>query len=542
MLKETIQKALAEAWSRLGYPPTEVSVLETDRPEFGDYATNLALVGARIAGCPPRRLAEQILEALPADPFARVEIAGPGFINLFLRPEVLHRALARLLEGGSTPGRSEVGAGRRLQVEFVSSNPTGPLTVGHGRQAALGDALASLYERLGYTVHREYYFNDEGRQIDLLAESLWVRYRQQLGEDRPIPDGGYQGDYLVDIARELVAELGDAFPSFDDPARLRFRRAAIERIRRSIDDDLRRMGISFDHWFSETTLHERGAVTEALGALREKGAAYDRDGAVWLRAEAYGGAKDSVLVRSDGRPTYLLVDIAYHIDKRARGFDRVIDVQGADHQVEQTCVKAALRALGYPEEFLQYAVHQFVSLKERGETLRMSTRAGRFVTLRDLIDELGTDIVRYFMVARKPEAHLDFDLDLARAESLDNPVTYIQYAYTRIASIFRKADRSPEGSPDADLALLDAPEELDLIRRLDRFAETIEIAALSFAPHLLAEYLHSLARAFHAYYDAHRVLGGEAGRTGARLALLRGVRAVILESLSILGMQAPEVM
>jgi len=542
MLKQTIQNALTEAWSRLGHSPIEIDVRETDRPEFGDYATNLALVGARVAGLPPRRLAERVLDLLPDDLFERVEIAGPGFINFFLRRETLHRALEEFLRREKAAGRSGIGDGRCLQVEFVSSNPTGPLTVGHGRQAALGDALAALYERLGYTVHREYYFNDEGRQIDLLAESLWVRYRERLGEAREIPEDGYRGEYLVAIAEGLAAECGDAYATFDDSARRRFRREAIDRISESIREDLRRMEVSFDTWFSEATLHERGAVGEALAALCAGGAVYERDGAVWLRAEEHGGAKDSVLVRSDGRPTYLLVDIAYHIDKRQRGFDRVIDVQGADHQVEQTCVKAALRALGYPEEFLQYAVHQFVSLKEGGETLRMSTRAGRFVTLRDLIDELGPDIVRYFMVARKPEAHLDFDLDLARAESLDNPVTYIQYAYTRIASIFRKAGRSPETVAGADLGPLDVPEELELIRRLDRFGETIEVAALSFAPHLLAEYLHGLARAFHAYYDAHRVLGSDPGRTHARLALLRALHIVISESLAILGMHAPEAM
>jgi arginyl-tRNA synthetase len=449
--------------------------------------------------------------------------------------------LRGVLADGDEYGGSRKGEGLRLQVEFVSSNPTGPLTVGHGRQAVLGDVLAALYERLGYNVTREYYFNDEGRQVDLLAESLWIRYRELFGESREIPEGGYQGEYLKGLAAEVRPIVGDGHEEFDANTLMTFRTEAVTRISAGIREDLVALGIRFDSFFSEATLHRDGKVDAALAELRAHGAVYDEGGAVWLRAEDFGGAKNSVLIRSDGRPTYMMVDIAYHTDKRSRGFERVIDVQGADHQVEQTCVKAALRALGIPETFLRYAVHQFVSLKQGGAVQRMSTRAGRFVTLRDLLDEVGPDVVRYFMISRKPEAHLEFDLDLAKSQSLDNPATTIQYAHTRIASLFRKAGVKTI-STDVNLAPLEAREELELIKKLDLFPEILETAALSFAPHLVAEYALDVARSFHAYYDRFRVLGEANEVVAARLALLAGVRIVLARALRVLGMTAPEEM
>ncbi len=404
MLKALVGELLASAWKGLPFPLVPVEVHPAERPEFGDFSTNLALVGAKAAGTSPRELATRLVAALDRDKLSRVEVAGPGFINLSLKNEAVHDALRGLLRRDAGWERKSVSP-KRLQIEFVSSNPTGPLTVGHGRQAVLGDVLASLYETLGYEVTREYYFNDEGRQTDLLAESLWVRYRQALGDKVEIPEGGYQGDYLVTMAEELREGLGGAFDSFDSETRQRFKEEAISRISATIKNDLDAMGVRFDRWFSEADLHRSGEVTAALEALRAAGGAYDREGAVWLAAEAHGGTKDSVLVKSDGRPTYLLVDIAYHINKHGRGFDRVIDVQGADHQTEQASMKAAMRILGFPEEFLNYGLHQFVSIKEGGEAARMSTRAGRFVLLRNLLDELGRDVVRYFLVARKPESH-----------------------------------------------------------------------------------------------------------------------------------------
>ena len=541
-LERLIIESLSEAYRavRPDGPTVTIEVRPSDRPEFGDYSSNLALVASRSAGIPPRELAERLMEAV-GGPF-RVEVAGPGFLNFFLARPTIHAALSEALSRSDRFGFIDEGEGKRAQIEFVSSNPTGPLTVGHGRQAVLGDVLSALYERLGYDVEREYYFNDEGRQIDLLAESLWVRFRELHGESRPIPEGGYEGDYLREMAKDLRAETEEEFPEFDPPTRERFRREAVSRITEWIKEDLAKLGVRFDTWFSEADLHRAGKVEEALVELEKRGGVYEKDGAVWLAAERHGGAKDSVLIRSDGRPTYLMVDIAYHIDKFRRGFSRVIDVQGSDHQVEQSCVKAALRILDFPDDFLSYAVHQFVSLKEKGEIKRMSTRAGRFFTLRALIDELGRDVVRYFMISRRPEAHLEFDLDLARSESLDNPATYVKYAHTRIASIFRKAAGMKIDHAGADLSLLAEEEELELIKKIDRFPEVIRVAAVSFAPHMLAEYALDLARSFHAYYDKHRVLGDDIELSRARLSLLSAIKLVLKGTLDILGMDAPEEM
>ncbi len=546
-LKDFLQQQIREAFRAIAgsEPSAPIEIRSPDRPEHGDYSTNIALTSAKTIGTQPRRLAEDLARCLSDSGGAgidRVDVAGPGFINVFLSPARIHAALNMILSSADRYGTSKRGGGQRIQVEFVSSNPTGPLTVGHGRQAVLGDVLASLHEAIGYCVEREYYFNDEGRQIDLLATSLWVRYREAFGETHSIPEDGYRGDYLKGIAADLREQIGDRFPRFSDDARRFFREQAVTRMTDLIRRDLESLGVRFDHWFSETTLHHRGDIAAALEALREHNGVFEAEGAIWLRAEEHGGTKDSVLIRSDGRPTYLMVDVAYHVDKHRRGYDRVIDVQGADHQVEQMSVKAALRILGYPEAFLQYATHQFVALKEGGEILRMSTRAGRFVTLHDLLADLGKDVVRYFMVSRKPEAHLDFDLDLARSAAADNPATYMQYAHTRISSIFRKADPGERTWAAVDLSPLVLQDELDLVKRLDAFPEVVQIAAETFSPHLLPEYAHGLARSFHAYYDKHRVLTDNKETAEARLALLHGIRIVLRQTLDMLGMDAPEEM
>ncbi|UCF10139.1 MAG: arginine--tRNA ligase [Candidatus Bipolaricaulota bacterium] len=544
MLRRLLQEELAAAWRAAGLDGDGawIEVTRSERPEFGDFTSNVALAGAKRVGESPRALAEQLAPLVSEAHVERVEIAGPGFLNLFLRPGAVHRALREMLDAGDRFARSTEAVGTRLQLEYVSSNPTGPLTVGHGRQGVLGDVLASLYEALGFDVEREYYYNDAGRQVDLLAESLWARYRQVLGEEASIPDEGYQGEYLISMAESIAEELGDRFPEFDDEARRTMGAAAVERMTESIRGDLDRLGLRYDHWFSETTLHASGEVDAALASLTECGGTYEKDGAVWLAAEERGGDRDAVLIRSDGRPTYLMVDIAYHLNKHRRGFDRVIDVQGADHHAEQNAMRIALAYLGIPEGFLDYALHQFVSLKSSGEALRMSTRKGRFVTLGSLLDELGRDIVRYFMVARKPSNHLEFDLDLARSESLDNPATYIQYAHTRIASILRNApaDALPEASTPLDV--LAEAEELELIKDLDGLPDVIHEAATSFSPHLIAEYALNVSRRFHAYYTEHRVLGDDAALTAARLALVLMVQRAIRCCLDLLGMSAPETM
>lgn len=549
-LKTKAEQSFVNAWRKLfddGIVKNSVARTEVfvpDRPEFGDFSCSLALIEAKGAGLSSKSLAEKLLHVLKNDVqpnlCEKMEDAGPGFINVFLKPSVIHTALRDILKEGDAFGSKVKHGPNKLQVEFVSSNPTGPLTVGHGRQAVLGDVLAALQKKLGYEVSREYYFNDEGRQVNLLAESLWVRYRQSFGEEVAVPEDGYHGEYLIDLAREMKEVLNKPFPTFDEETAQTFKDEAISRMTVHIKTDLESLGVRFDAWFSEKDLHRSGEVSDALKKLRERDGTYEKERAVWLKAEENGGEKDAVLIRSDGRPTYLMVDIAYHINKRNRGFDRVIDVQGADHQTEQSCIKAAMRVLGYPEDFLHYAVHQFVTLKEADETLRMSTRAGRFVTLRHLIEELGRDIVRYFMIARKPESHLEFDLDLARVESLDNPVHYIQYAHTRIASIFRKAKIDRIEPETIDLSPLQARAELDLIKQLDTFPEVIATAAVNFAPHLVADYALTLARAFHAYYVDHRVIGEEPPLMHARLALLSAVQRVFRQSLEVLGMSVPE--
>jgi arginyl-tRNA synthetase len=562
-LIDRIRDALESAFHSLigGAPSAGIEVQSTEREGFGDFTSNIAMVEAKRTGVAPRRLAEELVEALiaqvPSVEFPRIEAAGPGFVNFFANPQVVQSALAMILADATDYGRWSVGAGEKTQIEFVSSNPTGPLTVGHGRQAVLGDVLATLHEWLGRDVHREYYFNDEGRQIELLTDSHAGRVLEiAFGIDPEIPENGYEGEYLKQIASDTIAANEKVATAIEemrsetpqelsraglykhlDPAILRHE--AIERVIRNIKEDLALLGVRFDNWFSEASLHRSGEVDAALAALRDRDGVYESDGAVWLKAEEYGGAKDSVLIRSDGRPTYLMVDVAYHINKRSRGFEHVIDVQGADHHAEQTCVKAALRILEYRDDFLDYASHQFVSLKEKGQIQRMSTRAGRFVTLRDLIDELGKDVIRYFMISRKPEAHLDFDLDLARAESLDNPATYIQYAHTRIASIFRKADEGDTEWANVDLSPLVEREEIELIKALDRFPMVIRIAAEEFAPHLLAEYALDLSRSFHGYYDRHRVLTDDEDLSRARLALLHALQTVLRSSLDLLGMDAP---
>ena len=521
--------------------------LERPRPDFGDLSTRVAFLLAKEVGRPPQAIAQELAAALKDHPeFSQVQAVG-GFLNLRFTPATLHQVLRGVLEQGEVYGRGDLGRGRSLQVEFVSSNPTGPLTVGHGRQAALGDVLANLFQELGWRVTREYYLNDEGRQIDLLAQSLWARYRQALGEEAPIPEGGYQGDYLVPIGEELAEEWGDRYQDWDEEAQEAFRREAVGRMLRLIREDLEAFGVSFDVWTREVDLHRRGLVRETLEELKRRGATYEKDGAVWLKSTEYGLSRDPVLVRSDGTPTYLMVDIAYHVDKFRRGFDRVVDVQGADHAEEQQQVKLALKILGLPDEFLSYCVHQFVTLKGREGVEKMSTRAGRFIRLGDLIHELGRDVVRYFMVRRKPESHLTFDYELAKKTSMDNPVYYVQYAHTRIASIFREAERGDEPVTrhasrvtEIDLSPLTDPDELSLIKELDRFPEVI-VQASQFAPHLLCEYLEGLAGLFHPYYTRVRILGqGEA--TPARLALLFGVRLVLRRGLAILGVSAPEEM
>ncbi|MGY4706402.1 arginine--tRNA ligase [Candidatus Bipolaricaulota sp. J31] len=546
-LEALARAAVADALTKLSFPslPGEIPLERPEKAEYGDISSRIAFLLAKELRRTPQAIARDLAAAISHPDIASAEAVG-GFLNIRLRPEALRRFLREILAEGERYGEWGLGGGKPLQVEFVSSNPTGPLTVGHGRQAALGDALASLFSALGWEVTREYYLNDEGRQIELLAQSLWARYRQALGENVPVPEDGYHGDYLVPLGEELAREWGDKYPEWTPETAEAFRKVAVERMMAMIHEDLAAIGVSFDVWTKEGDLHRRGLVREVFEALREKGVVYEKDGAYWMRSTSYGLSRDPVLIRSDGTPTYLMVDIAYHVDKYRRGFVRVIDVQGADHVEEQQQVKLALRILGLPEVFLDYCVHQFVTLKGREGIERMSTRKGKFLRLKDLVDELGRDVVRYFMVRRKPEAHLVFDLELAKKTSMENPVYYVQYAHTRIASIFREAEKRGEsltdhGIREVDLSPLDDPEEIALIKELDRFPDVVRRAAESYGPHLLCEYLEEIAGIFHPYYNRVRVLGqGEVTR--ARLALLTAVKTVLAKGLSLLGVSAPEVM
>ncbi len=544
-LEALVRSAVREALLTWGGPaPEEIPVERTGRPEHGDLTTRIAFVLARVRVTPPPVLAAQLASRLAGHPAFRSVQAAGGFVNFTLTPEALHGVLRAILADGERYGQGEEGRGKTVQVEFVSSNPTGPLTIGHLRQAALGDVLAELYSQLGWRCVREYYLNDEGRQMDLLAQSLWARYRQARGDPQPVPEGGYHGEYLAEIGEELARAWGDAYPVWNAETRDAFRTEAVARMMAMIHEDLDAVRVRFDVWTKEGDLHRRGLVADALERLRRAGAVYEKDGATWLAGTRHGLARDAVLLRSDGTPTYLLVDIAYHLDKHARGFDLVVDVQGADHVDEQRQVLLALKLLGIPDGFLRYSLHQFVTLKGESGIQRMSTRAGRFLRLKDLVAEVGPDVARYFMVMRKPESHLVFDFDLARDTSMENPVYYVQYAHTRIASLFREAGKLGELPPDllaADLSPLTDPRELALIKELDRYPEVIQTAAHGFAPHLLCAYLEGLAGMFHPYYAHVRILG-QGPATPARLALLGAVKLVLRQGLTVLGVSAPEAM
>jgi len=543
-LEALVRASIEEALAGLAWPfPASIPVDRAARPEHGDLASRIAFPLSQGRDEAPAEIATRLAARLAGHPaFSKVEAAG-GFVNFTLRPETVQDVLRRILEDGPRYGRAEDGAGRTVQVEFVSSNPTGPLTIGHLRQAALGDVVAELYAQLGWQCVREYYLNDEGRQMELLAQSLWARYRQARGGEEPIPEGGYHGEYLAAIGEELAQMWGDGHPVWDDAARTVFRDQAVARMMAMIHEDLAAIGVRFDVWTKEADLHRRGLVQEAFAALRAQGAVYEKDGAHWLRSTDHGLSRDPVLFRSDGTPTYTMVDIAYHLEKKARGFDLVVDVQGADHVDEQRQVKVALRILGIPDQFLQYCLHQFVTLKGQEGIQRMSTRAGRFLRLKDLVAEVGRDVARYFMVMRKPESHLVFDYELARNTSIENPVYYVQYAHTRIGSVFREAEKAGELPADlrSVLSLLADERELALIKELDRFPDVVRTAAYGFAPHLLCEYLENLSKLFHPYYAQVRILG-QGDATAARLALLAGVRLVLGRGLSILGVSAPETM
>ena len=555
------------------------TIERTRDPSHGDFATNAAMQLARVAKRKPRELAEALVAALPANELvAKVEIAGPGFINFHLSPTAYTRELERVLEQGDAYGRSRIGAGQRVMVEFVSANPTGPLHVGHGRHAAFGASLSNLLDAAGWSVHREYYINDAGRQMDILAASVWLRYLECFGEQFPFPSNGYRGDYLHPIADKLVEKAGrtlvrpaaEVFRDLpaDAPAgdkdlyidavieraktllgaagfRLAFDLALAD-ILADIRQDLEEFGVRYDRWFSERSLTDDGAIDHALDLLRRNGVVYSKDGAEWFRATDFGDEKDRVVVRENGAKTYFASDIAYHLNKCERGFEHLIDVLGSDHHGYVARVRAGLTAMGRAADCLEVRLMQFVTLYRGGEKVQMSTRSGEFVTLRELRREVGNDAARFFYVLRSNDQHLDFDLELATSRSNENPVYYIQYAHARVCSVFRqlreKGLEHDAAHGRASLARLTEPHELALLASISRYPELIEQAALQRAPHVLVHYLRELANDFHTYYNAHQFLVEDPALRDARLALVTGLRQVIRNSLGLLGVSAPEAM
>ena len=527
----------------------EVIIERPRRENQGDYATNVAMLLSRHWGMKPRDVAAKIVSHIDKGDYVdKVEIAGPGFINFFLSDAWMANLIKEILRKGNDYGKADVGKGKKAQVEFVSANPTGPLHIGHGRGAVVGDVTASVLSFAGWYVEREYYINDAGLQMRMLGKSVQSRYFEILGrsQEAPFPEDGYKGDYIYEIAQEIINKEGDRFLHVPlDESLEYFKDFAVRVILNGIKKDLDDFRVQFDVWFSEKSLYERGLIEEMVTFLKEKGLAYEKDGAIWYKSTQFGDEKDRVLIRSTGEPTYFASDVAYHKDKFDRGFDLVIDVWGADHHGYVPRMKAAVQALGKSPDALQILLIQFVSLIKDGKMVPMSTRAGQFVTLREIMDEVGVDAMRYFFLMRKCDSHLDFDIDLAKSASTDNPVYYVQYASARIHSIFKEAaSRGIDlAEPEkVDFSLLATEEEKALVKCLARFPEEILKAANELAPHIIVYYVYDLAKAFHSFYNAHRVLGEERPLTDARLLLVRAVQIVLLNVLQLLKINAPEAM
>lgn len=585
-LKDELQQLITSAIQSLidnGSLDVEIPVIKIDRTRdksHGDFSANAAMILAKPARKNPREIANLIVDALPENNFVeKVDIAGPGFINFFVSNDSRQSVVNSVLEQGDRFGCSDKGVGKQVQVEFVSANPTGPLHVGHGRGAAYGATLANLLDAIGYTVHSEYYVNDAGRQMDILATSVWLRYLEYHNVGVVFPANGYKGDYIRDIVAEMVREHdsdyvvtaeqvmadlpadepqgGDKEVHIDaliEKAKAllgdnRYRyvfELALNSILDDIREDLAEFGVNYDEWYSERSLMEKGLVNKGIERLRENNRVYEDKGALWFRSTDFGDDKDRVVQRDNGQTTYFASDIAYHMDKFDRGYDTVIDVWGADHHGYVPRVKAALTALGHDADALDVLLVQFANLYRGGEKVQMSTRSGSFVTLRELRDEVGTDAARFFYVMRKCEQHLDFDLDLAKSKTSENPVYYIQYAHARICSIFRQLEEKKLSYEQVDglanLSLLQESHETDILQQMAKYPEVVYAAASQHEPHLIAHYLRELANALHTYYNAHQFIVDDAHLRNARLVLITATRQVIKNGLALLGVSAPEEM
>jgi arginyl-tRNA synthetase len=546
-LKEEIKAAVLKAGLASEEQIPDVILEIPKEKAHGDYSTNMAMQLARVAKKAPRMIAEALVDNFDRTKASieKIELAGPGFINFYMNNAYLTDLIPTVLQAGGNYGETTTGKGQKVQVEFVSANPTGDLHLGHARGAAVGDSLSNILAKAGYDVSREYYINDAGNQINNLAISVEARYFQALGLEKAMPEDGYHGADIIGIGKTLAEEYGDKYVNVPEEERYEFfREYGLKYEMAKLQKDLEDFRVRFDVWFSETSLYKNGKIDEALAALRKTGYIYEQDGATWLRSTDFGDDKDRVLIKQDGSYTYLLPDIAYHKDKLERGFEKLINIWGADHHGYIPRMKAAIQALGYDREALEVEIIQLVHLYKNGEKMKMSKRTGKAVTMRDLVDEVGLDATRYFFAMRSSDTHMDFDLDLAVSESNENPVYYAQYAHARISSILRTGEEQGISvGTDADFSLIGSEKEVDLLKKVGEFPAAVGEAALKRVPHRVTNYILELASAFHSFYNADKVLDSEnPARTKARLALVKSVQITLRNALALIGVSAPEKM
>lgn len=546
-LKEEIGRAVVAAGLTTEADLPEVILEKPKDKSHGDFAANIAMQLARIAKKAPRQIAEDIVKEINQEKASikQIDIAGPGFINFFMENDFLHEIIPAILVQGEDYGKTDAGKGERIQVEFVSVNPTGDLHLGHARGAAYGDVLCNLLAAAGYSVEREYYINDAGSQIDNLGLSVEARYLEELGQDVEMPEDGYHGQVIIDIAKAIIARDGKQWLDKTHEERLTYMKEfGLQASLKNIEKDLKDFHVVFDNWFSERSLYKDGQIPEAVEKLKERDFIYEKDGATWFKSTEFGDDKDRVIIKQDGSYTYLTPDIAYHKNKLDRGYDKIINVWGSDHHGYVARMKAAIQALGYPADKLEVKIIQMVNLFEGGEKVRMSKRTGKAVSLRELMDEVGIDATRYFFVARSNDTQLDFDMDLARSQSNENPVYYVQYAHARICTMLEQA-KSKGFDVDAayDDALLTSEKEQDLLKKLGEFPQIVADAAEKHAPQRVTNYVFELAALLHSFYNAEKVLDSDATeRTSARIALMKAVRITIANALNLIGVSAPEKM
>ncbi|MEK3857372.1 arginine--tRNA ligase [Cytobacillus sp. FSL H8-0458] len=545
-LKQEIKDAVVKAGLAAEEQIPDVILEIPKEKSHGDYSTNMAMQLARVAKKAPRMIAEELIASFDSTKASieKIEIAGPGFINFYMNNAYLTDLIPAVLEAGDQYGETTVGNNQKIQVEFVSANPTGDLHLGHARGAAVGDSLCNILDKAGYDVSREYYINDAGNQINNLALSVEARYFQALGLEKEMPADGYHGEDIIGIGKKLAEEHGDKYVNADENERFDFfREYGLKYEMAKLKQDLEDFRVPFDVWYSETSLYHNGKIDTALQALKDNGHIYEEEGATWFRSTTFGDDKDRVLIKNDGSYTYLTPDIAYHKDKLERGFEKLINIWGADHHGYIPRMKAAIQALGYDRDALEVEIIQLVHLYKNGEKMKMSKRTGKAVTMRDLVEEVGLDATRYFFAMRSADTHLDFDLDLAVSQSNENPVYYAQYAHARISSILRQGEEQGMSAEAADYSLISAEKEIDVLKKIGEFPQAVGEAAQKRMPHRITNYIYELASSFHSFYNAEKVLDAEnPERTKARLALIKAVQTTLKNSLKLIGVSAPEKM